>query len=308
MKDFFGTWLENQKPPQPGRSQSQNLKHGGNGGRKSEGTEEFRGCNDDEPHLIPEDSFGYEIPPYEFLRFLRLSSSVPSVFQGLTLTLLSVLSQFQGRESKQREHQGRDPEPDNDLRFRPADQFKVVVNGRHLEDAFLAQFVRAHLQDHRKRFNHEDSADKRKQQFLLNDDHDGPDGPAQSQRAHVTHEYLGGMRVVPEKPDARTHHGPAEDRELRHLGHFLQLQVFREIGVSADVGQHRQRSGGDDRASDGQSVEPVGEIHGVARSDDHQHHKQDKGGKSQPPERGAAAQRLNDQIGAELLHERNEQV
>jgi hypothetical protein len=41
------------------------------------------------------------------------------------------------------------------------------VDGRHAEDAFAAELKRAHLQDHRKRFDHKNSADKKEQNLLL---------------------------------------------------------------------------------------------------------------------------------------------
>src|SRR5258707_91603 len=62
---------------------NQNLKHGGNGGKKSEGTEEFRGCNDDSTiAACPKIAGKVRNSPLDaFLRFLGLLPSVPSVFQ-----------------------------------------------------------------------------------------------------------------------------------------------------------------------------------------------------------------------------------
>src|ERR1700722_14115863 len=61
----------------------------------------------------------------------------------------SFLSQFQRRQREQRKHQRRDPEADNNFRLRPAHQFEVMMQRGHLEDAFFAQLIRAHLQNHR---------------------------------------------------------------------------------------------------------------------------------------------------------------
>src|SRR5579859_4610774 len=58
------------------------------------------------------------------------------------------LPQFQSRQSKQRKNQGGDPEANNDFRFAPAEQLKMMVNRRHAEDAFTAQLERADLQNH----------------------------------------------------------------------------------------------------------------------------------------------------------------
>jgi len=52
-------------------------------------------------------------------------------------TFLAHLTQLQRGESKECKHQRRDPEANNHLGLAPAQQLKVVVDGRHLEDAFL---------------------------------------------------------------------------------------------------------------------------------------------------------------------------
>ena len=77
------------------------------------------------------------------------------------------LTQFQRSECKQCKHQRADPEADDDLGFAPAELLKVMVQRRHLKDAFsLAQLVAAHLQDDRERLQDKDAADKGQQQFL----------------------------------------------------------------------------------------------------------------------------------------------
>ena len=44
-----------------------------------------------------------------------------------------------------------------------------------------------------------------------------------------------------------------------------QVQVVREHAVAADVGQHGEGGGGDERGADGQAVQAVGQVHRVAR-------------------------------------------
>ena len=61
----------------------------------------------------------------------------------------------------------------------------------------------------------------------------------------------------------RAHHRSAEDRQLAHHGHALQLEVVGKDHVAADVGEHRERGGGDDGAADRQPVQPIGQVHGV---------------------------------------------
>ena len=55
----------------------------------------------------------------------------------------------------------------------------MMMNGRHAEDALAAQFERAHLQNHGKRFDDEDTADEKEQDFLLDDDRNGAQRSAQ---------------------------------------------------------------------------------------------------------------------------------
>src|SRR5215469_10569380 len=89
------------------------------------------------------------------------------------------LPEFQGGQGEEGEDQRGDPEADDDLRFGPAQQFEVMVDGGHLEDALLAQLVGGYLQDDGEGFNHEDAADEGEKQFLLDHDGDGANGATQ---------------------------------------------------------------------------------------------------------------------------------
>ena len=82
---------------------------------------------------------------------------------------------------------------------------------------------------------------------------------------------------------AGTHHGAAENGQLADLRHVLQLQIGGEDRVAADVGQHRQRAGGDDRATDRQPVQAIGEVHGIAGERDHQGNEDQEGQEGQRP-------------------------
>src|ERR1700731_156662 len=132
---------------------------------------------------LPRNSNGFGI---NLTKFLNRAASLP---------------QLQRRQRKQRKNQRGDPKPHDHFRFAPTEQFEMVVDGRHAEDALAAQFERAHLQNHGKCFNNEDTADEKEQDFLLDDHCDGSQRSAQRQGANVAHEDFGGMRVVPEKPE-----------------------------------------------------------------------------------------------------------
>src|SRR6516225_4408025 len=151
--------------------------------------------------------------------------------------MVLVSTQLQCCESKECKHQRSDPEAHDDLALAPAQQFKVVVDGSHLEDALLAQLVRSNLEDDRERLNHEYPTDKRQQQFLFNEYSDSSDCPAKCQRTDIPHKHFCRMRVVPEKADSRADHGPAKNGQLRNLRNFRNFKVIGENGVAADVGE-----------------------------------------------------------------------
>src|SRR5271165_4177577 len=126
-----------------------------------------------------------------------------------------------------------------------------MMDGRHFENSFLAQLVGADLQDHRQRFDYEDSSDEGKEEFLLDHDGDGADGAAEGERAYIAHEDFGGMRVIPKKSDGGADHGSAENGKFADLRHALQFQVSCECGVTTEVSEDGKRSGGDHGAADG---------------------------------------------------------
>src|SRR6266404_6044201 len=64
------------------------------------------------------------------------------------------------------------------------------------------------------------------------------------------------MRVVPKKAQRRADKRTAEHRQLANLGDVLNVQVGGPAEVAADVGQHRQGACGDNRAADGEAVQP----------------------------------------------------
>src|SRR5579872_131681 len=111
-------------------------------------------------------SFNSMLNPLSHELSSRHAQNQRAMRQGETQMLLA---QLQGSKRKQCNHQGGDPEANDDFRLRPAHQFEVMMDWGHLENPFLAQLIRTHLQNHRKSLNHKDSADKGQQQFLLDD-------------------------------------------------------------------------------------------------------------------------------------------
>src|SRR5713101_613244 len=89
------------------------------------------------------------------------------------------LPQLQRRKREQRKDQRSYPKAHDYFRFAPTKQFKMVMNGRHAEDALAAQLEGTYLQNHGKRLDHKDPANKEKQNLLLNDDRNHTERPAQ---------------------------------------------------------------------------------------------------------------------------------
>src|SRR5262249_29607594 len=109
-------------------------------------------------------------------RSLSIARSYESRF-GRTTTSQS--SQLQRRKASERQHHGNDPEADHDLRLSPAELLIVVVDRRHLEHALAGELERHDLDDHRNRFQHEQTADNGKHDFVLDRDSDCAQQPAQ---------------------------------------------------------------------------------------------------------------------------------
>ena len=116
------------------------------------------------------------------------------------------------------------------------------------------------------------------------------------------------MRVVPQKSDRRSHHGPAEYAQLRDLRHALQFQISCESRVPAHVGENRQRPGRDHRASNRQPIKPIGQIHRIAGSHNHQRHERHKRQERHRPKLRMMLQRPDHQVGMKLLQEGHDQL
>ncbi len=79
------------------------------------------------------------------------------------------LAQFQTADADKGKQQADDPEARNDFGFVTVQFFKMMMQGRHEEDTFLAQPVACHLNDDRERLDDKDAADDSEQNFLFAD-------------------------------------------------------------------------------------------------------------------------------------------
>src|SRR5260370_42276809 len=159
----------------------------------------------------------------------------------------------------------------------------MAMNGRQGEAALAARLERPHWKNHGERFDHENPAYKKKKDFLLDDDGDYAQGPAERERNHIPHENLRGMRVVPKKTQRRADKRTAEHRQLANLGDGLNVQVGGPAEVAAHVGHYRRGARGYNRAADGEAVQPGREVHGVPRADNYKAHEKEEGNKPKTP-------------------------
>src|SRR6185503_5924810 len=138
--------------------------------------------------------------------------------------------QLQRRQTEQRKDDRRDQKTGDDLRLAPSDQLEVVMERRHLEHTFAGELEGGDLDDHRHPLEHEDAADDRQQQFLLDENGHGAERAAQGQRTDVAHENLGGITVVPKEAETGPGQRAAEDRQLARR-EADQQQILRKLGV-----------------------------------------------------------------------------
>src|SRR5678815_4135408 len=87
--------------------------------------------------------------------------------------------QLQRCQTEQRKNDRRDQKSRDDLRLAPSEQLEVVVQRCHLEHALAGQLEGGDLDDHRHPLEHEDAADDRQQQFLLDENGHGAERAAQ---------------------------------------------------------------------------------------------------------------------------------
>src|SRR5580692_3769848 len=116
------------------------------------------------------------------------------------------------------------------------------------------------------------------------------------------------MRVVPKEAKRRSHECSAEHRQFSNARDVLNLEIGSPTRVAADVGQHRERAGSDNRAADGQAVETVRQIDRIRRTDNHHTNKNQERKKRQGPQMRRIHQGMDDQVGVQTLEKRNHQL
>ena len=107
----------------------------------------------------------------------------------------------------------------------------MVMQRRHLEQTpagarrALGHLEHAHLQHHRHRFDHKNSAHHQQHEFLFRQHRDRSHRAADGETPYVAHENFRGRRVVPEKAKTRAGHRAAKNRQLRCFRSMRQFQI-----------------------------------------------------------------------------------
>ena len=78
------------------------------------------------------------------------------------------------------------------------------------------------------------------------------------------------------KPRPAPISAPQQHREFAGAGDEMDLQVFGEHRVADEIGDQAEARRRDHHRHDGQAVEPVGEVHRIARADDDEHAEQEE--------------------------------
>src|SRR5436190_6295621 len=200
-------------------------------------------------------------------------ASTPLRPRPTTNTLLSssanMLSNFQTPKSNHRTEHAQNVEPRHHLRLIPAFFFEVMVQRRHQKnsapDPVLAPriFEIGRLNQHRARFRHEHAAGDDQEERLMNEDRDDPERAAERKRPGVAHEDFCGMTIEPKKPQARANHGRAKHREFPCPINVGNLEVLRHDDIAREIRDDQENDGDNDRATNGESIQPVREVHGI---------------------------------------------
>ena len=118
------------------------------------------------------------------------------------------------------------------------------------------------------RLHHEQAADHRQHDLVLDRDRRRAEQAAERQRSGVAHEDLRRRRVEPQEADARADQRAADHHEVAGEGDVIDQQIVRVDRVAGDIGDEAERRGGDHHRHDREPVEPVGQIDRIAEGDD----------------------------------------
>src|ERR1039457_5184043 len=140
----------------------------------------------------------------------------------------------------------------------------MMMDWRHAENALATILVRSDLKDNRQRLNNKNTPDDYQQNFLFRDHSYAPQRTAQGKGTHIPHKNLGRIGVIPEKSQSGAHHGIAEYGQLPRTCYSRHLQIGRKGGMAGDITEQHIGGGIDRHRTNGQSIQSVGQVNGIA--------------------------------------------
>ena len=144
-----------------------------------------------------------------------------------------------------------------------------MVNGRHTENPLARQFKRRDLDNDRHGLQYENSTHNKKYDFVASNDRHCSQCGTQCQRTDIAHKYLSRVRVKPQKTQSSTGDTAAEYRQFTTASDIGNVQVSSEIYAASEIGNDTQRSPYKHSRKYRQPIQSVGQVHRVARPDDH---------------------------------------
>src|SRR5262249_31634349 len=149
-----------------------------------------------------------------------------------------------------------------------------MMQRRHRKTSFPSEMETQHLQNDRERFEHEDTSDDRKQQFLFTTNRHHSDRATDRERAGVAHENSCRMTVEPKKTKTSANERRAKDRQFARVSIEWHLQVLRDTKVARRISEQGIGKRNRNRATYRKPVESISEIDGVGGADYHEREKE----------------------------------
>ena len=139
------------------------------------------------------------------------------------------------------------------------------MEGGHAEKAGAARAEHKHLDHHGGRLDNKQRGDDDHEQFGPGSHGNASHQAAECKRAGVSHEDFRGCRVPPQEPKASTQAGRSQDGQVEGVAHRVAARFNVDFtGIAElperDGGVRTHNHGG---TASGESVEAVGEVHGV---------------------------------------------
>ena len=148
-----------------------------------------------------------------------------------------------------------------------------MVDRSHVEDSLPSNLERSDLHDDRNRLQHEYTPHDHEKEFLFGHHSHRAKGGTQSERANISHKYLGRIGIKPEEAQACTNHGTTEDRQFPTASDIGNLKVISKPRVSSQITKkHECTTRHEDRA-DGEAIQPIRQIDGIGCGQDDKHNK-----------------------------------